>query len=836
MAAPLLYLTDGTTVVDFLSPTSGFHLGSWVPSRVQPKGGGVFEQSPLSDGRRLAQRVWDLAGESFALVVNGSAQDSVIADSRNLSALLLKSDSYWLSDGNLGGPVWIAKRASCETNTSYALIHSWNIPNEGGQILQPPFDASILIALDEFTLNFERGHWLENPPGTATCVQISGQGSWYLWGANQLENPGFETAGGGGADVFGSWAETAGDGTIVRDLAVFHATSPAGVASARLTSGATSNTVITQNQAGLTPGDTATLGFWTRGSGAVAGRYAVYDVTNAAYILGITSTGITAATFAFVFYQFVLPAGCTEVRIELRCPDTNGIAAYFDDTDLRVRGAATTPGRAATCTNEVYITNKRTTAQLTDIYYWDNSITTYSANLINAAVPFAFLPAVPAANDAVYFGIDAGVPGTGPFDNLVFDISAAIGAAVTGTVWENWDGAAWQSLAAVTQDNTNQSGAGTGVAFDTLGVNQVVSSSGNDVTTINGINAYWIRLRVTVAGGGATPPSQANRAIYTAVWPYVSIDNAQVGGDLPALMETLLHNSSDSSAYIVWAGLRSNSRGTDFTAFLNASSNANPTGITVSLGAATAFVQNAYPLFYNNAAYTPAGVEALADRVTFTLSGTMIAQYWGKFRVFVRVSSNVGGAIDDATFRLVARYGSTGVSYTSSTITEAVGGANNEIVDLGNIDIMGGNLLASGETFDQVTIALQVGCTDGAPAGTVEIYDLVLLPLDEWACQAGSVDATLVALGYTDYLMLDSIEVPHLMFRSLECAESDGDIISYWRPIYTSPAILEVNADQKLWFLTAGNYVVTGIRTSFGDAYSVQMFRNQRYFGLRGAS
>jgi hypothetical protein len=281
--------------------------------------------------------------------------------------------------------------------------------------------------------------------------------------------------------------------------------------------------------------------------------------------------------------------------------------------------------------------------------------------------------------------------------------------------------------------------------------------------------------------------------------------------------------------------LRSNSRGTDFTAFLNANNNSNPTGVTVSLGAATASISNAWSWALYNAAYTPAGVEALANRVTYTFSSALVSQYWGRFRVFVRVSGGVGGSIDDATFRLVATYGSTGISVSSGTVTEALAGANYETIDLGNIDIPGGYLLATGETFDQVTISIQVGCTDGAPAGVVNIYELIVLPLDEWACQAGSVDQSGVSLLYTDYLKLDSIEVPHMMFRSVECAESDDDVIAYWRPIHTAPAILQANADQKLWFFTAGAYVVTGLASSYWDAYSVQMFRVNRYLGLRGA-
>jgi len=146
-----------------------------------------------------------------------------------------------------------------------------------------------------------------------------------IFGTNLLINGDFETAGAGGADVFSSWGESAGDGTIVDETTIVHIGSHA----AKLTSGAASNTYIYQDRT-VTAGKTYRLLFVARGDGTNAGRYQVYDVTNGATISDITSTGVTGAAYASVSYTFVAPAGCANVRIILYCPAVNAAYSYFD--------------------------------------------------------------------------------------------------------------------------------------------------------------------------------------------------------------------------------------------------------------------------------------------------------------------------------------------------------------------------------------------------------------------------------------------------------------------------------------------------------------------------
>ncbi len=175
-------------------------------------------------------------------------------------------------------------------------------------------------------------------PGVAGTANTGGGG-----GGGRCRPTGGEAGGAGGsgiviisytdnagAETFDDWTDTEGDGTITNELTLFHD----GAHAAKLVSGATSNTKIAQ-AATVTASTVAQLTYWTRGDGTYAGRYAVYDVSNAAYIVPATSTGITDTTYTQNTHLITIPAGCTSARVELWCPATNTGIGYFDDIHLK---------------------------------------------------------------------------------------------------------------------------------------------------------------------------------------------------------------------------------------------------------------------------------------------------------------------------------------------------------------------------------------------------------------------------------------------------------------------------------------------------------------------
>lgn len=174
-------------------------------------------------------------------------------------------------------------------------------------------------------------------PAILCCLQGGTlQYDWLVlqdWQVSELVlNPGFETAGAGGADVFASWTEYAGSGVIAQDTGVYHA----GAASAKLTRGATVDTDIHNAALGcVVPGVSYAHSFWTKGDGANAGRWKVYDSTNSADIIAAAATGVTG-DWAKVSGTFTVPANCIKAIYYFFPPNVNAAYAYFDDVSVKL--------------------------------------------------------------------------------------------------------------------------------------------------------------------------------------------------------------------------------------------------------------------------------------------------------------------------------------------------------------------------------------------------------------------------------------------------------------------------------------------------------------------
>lgn len=142
-------------------------------------------------------------------------------------------------------------------------------------------------------------------------------------------NTGFEIDGSTFGRNFGAWQERVGTGTITDELVIVHS----GGHALKFTRGADNNTWVYQDVK-VTPGDTLSLTMWARGDGVVGGRYAIYDLTNAAWIQGFTATGVTGVVYTQVAAPAAtVPATCGIVRVYLSCPTAAG-SCYFDDVGL----------------------------------------------------------------------------------------------------------------------------------------------------------------------------------------------------------------------------------------------------------------------------------------------------------------------------------------------------------------------------------------------------------------------------------------------------------------------------------------------------------------------
>lgn len=167
--------------------------------------------------------------------------------------------------------------------------------------------------------------------------------------ANPIGNPGFESSGAGGADVFAVWAENtdSGKASFLRDALNYHS----GSKSCKITSTAAAeadppgNGTVSQSIS-VSPRDSYILKFWTKVSGSfgdLQGHYAIYDDTNAAWIIAKRPTGaLSQSTWLEVSSIFTVPPDCVSITIYLyQCIATqDSPSVWYDDVSLQLRTQA----------------------------------------------------------------------------------------------------------------------------------------------------------------------------------------------------------------------------------------------------------------------------------------------------------------------------------------------------------------------------------------------------------------------------------------------------------------------------------------------------------------
>lgn len=157
--------------------------------------------------------------------------------------------------------------------------------------------------------------------GTTTC-------GCYAWGAqlmataSTLSNGGFETAGGGGGDAFGSWNEAVvGSSTITRDTGIFHS----GAASCKMAVDSSNSDAVVQ-QTVLTIGTRYRVSFWARNdAGGTAGARV--------NIGGGTSQTTGALTTSFALFTFEATATSTQI-LTIGRQEAASQSVYIDDVSL----------------------------------------------------------------------------------------------------------------------------------------------------------------------------------------------------------------------------------------------------------------------------------------------------------------------------------------------------------------------------------------------------------------------------------------------------------------------------------------------------------------------
>lgn len=581
-----------------------------------------------------------------------------------------------------------------------------------------------------------------------------------------------------------------------------------------------------------------------------------------------------------VFYSSALPAG------------GQWFAAVADavNPEIYALDNIITLGRAATCEDEVFISNKRGELNLTHVKVYDATGPSYTDQFPAASFPFNLLPAVPAVGDMVYFGIDTAMQANGnpPIDNIIFDIGT-LSYDVTG-VWEYYPGA-WGPL--TVHDGTN-SGA---EAFTRSGACSLHFVPPDDAETVDvdGITALWVRYRVTVVGPFTTPPTQQNRDVYSSIWPRFDIAAAQVPGTLPALARHTLRMRSDEDGYggegpdlyvnRVIMGLRSIDRGVDFTAYLNMADEQNPPGIVCTLGASTSFVNYMGAAAGRAALYAPTGVQEMAMRGQFSIANQLARQYHGAYRAFLRCTQMHGDS-GDIRVRLYIGTPWGSDDYWSDVLSVPDTYSYNKLIDFGRIELPLSQLL-SNETIAKTRLEVHAECTragasvmaslatwmsdrilapyDTAAQGGVNstnfehwttaqlwydgltavsdypklhMLELIIIPADEWLgdyVDAALSETTALREGYV--FEADSIGNPKAITRGIVRGAATDAISATYVPLPPGPAMYQPQATQRYWCLFDKSNT---LETPDWDAsphigLSVKSERVSRYIGMRGS-
>ena len=272
----------------------------------------------------------------------------------------------------------------------------------------------------------------------------------------------------------------------------------------------------------------------------------------------------------------------------------------------------------------------------------------------------------------------------------------------------------------------------------------------------------------------------------------------------------------------VVVGLRSLSRGRDFSAYLNFADEQNPPGVIVSVAGNCAF---------GNTMSTGSGREVLytggaGGIATFSLGSTVSSQYYGVYHAYLRGLQN-GGSIGDTTFTVTVELGTGQVVQELLTGFEFAPDIDYHLVDIGRLEISPPSFLDTNEAYNENKVIVDISGTRNT-----HLYNLVLIPIDEWAARFVDLeqgDTSTNRLKPERLLEFESTRYPKQNLRAILWSKLSDRIIGHYDRQSNGPAILQANSDQRLWVLCS---LLTASRPELLTHFSVEAV--QRYLSMRG--
>jgi len=836
MGTPILAITDGTTKVNLLTKTgAGINTCEYTPSRQIFKNDGIWADSSVADGRQLQMRKWTNIIDVLSLVISGDSQDSVIENARRLTTLLEKAVQYWTTEWQ-NEPVWLERRGSNETNTSYTLIHSYKWANDDNPFAPPFYVTEKPFSMKDIDLALEHGPWLANAPGESECVEISN-----LMTGVQTTVTASPTAQNDDCSVemFGSVINLIGtDLDIGEDwpnelhwagIRFTNITVPAGatIISAHLKLTSARNcwgnqfVIRLKGESNAAPAQFSTAAdfngrvrtanaidwnvdpnLWFAGTQYISPD--IKDVIQEITDLGGWASGNNLALFCEA--QLFVPWPIT-YKVYAASFDHPTLAAPVLEITFSVGGES---GRTATCDDEVYLVNKDNQYQITDLYHYDASLGNFT-DIYGAALPKELFPNPVGNGDMLYIGCAYGV-----FSNVVFDLSVANDGNIT---WEySQGGGAWAALT-IAEDIVDMD------ELKTMGVGCLVWRQPIDWAPDNPVgappNAYWIRAKLTTLP--TTIAEQDHREVYTILRSSIDIDEDQIAGDITAIAKVnltpLINDTTDENPEKIIISTRSVERGENFIQHINTNGQNNG-DITVALHDLTAN-QNYLDAPTGAVVRTAwAGNQVMTLELDFTIDPPLANQYYGRYRAFIR-GIDYSSSISEGDIKSYLNV-SLGSSRASKIANNIDIGEDWYYFDYGIITIPPAII----PEIYQGSVLIEVYASNDAGAIDFDWVDLILVPVDEYALELRreSISSTyeLITLDSISYLGKANV-------FSIIRDKSIDEITEIPNIIAPSEFKLQANKDIRL-------YMFAPIKAKYNMVGRIQIWDNERYLTLRGDS
>jgi hypothetical protein len=225
----------------------------------------------------------------------------------------------------------------------------------------------------------------------------------------------------------------------------------------------------------------------------------------------------------------------------------------------------------------------------------------------------------------------------------------------------------------------------------------------------------------------------------------------------------------------------------------------------------------------------------VTDYADIIIDSSLAEQFYGEFRCFLRVAETQAQDSYTLDVGIQGPLALVTTFYHSVTVPSYSTQAYYTI-DFGTITLPSVNVTAQ----DHTNLVLRVSSVRAAGASDTNLFDLGIVPVDEWAAEFTSRSPTtqaetiglIVPPDNYDYLDVSSLGRADL--RAL--VRTEGDVMVYaWKCIGPRPAILQNNVDQRLYIMTRKMYTTDGIWYTALHTNSVQANRVARYLSMRGA-